>query len=189
MGIKEGELLIGHVGRIDPMKDHPTFLHAAALLALERRDIRFVCVGKGNPSVMKEMQGLSEKLGLSPILTWTGPRTDMKAVYNGIDILASSSSFGEGFSNVIGEAMACGRICVVTDVGDSSLIVGETGFVIPPRDHHALAGAWNTALSLSPEDRLAKGQEARKRILDNFSTSHLVRSTTEHLLATLFTRT
>ncbi len=187
-GIKEGEILIGHVGRIDPMKDHPSFLHAAALLARERKDIRFVCVGKGSPPLTKEMLDLSENLGLSGILTWTGVRTDMKAVYNAIDIFTSSSSFGEGFSNVIGEAMACGRICVVTDVGDSSLIVGESGFVVPPNDHRAIAGAWRKVLALSREDRLAKGEEARERIRENFTTERLVRNTTEHLLATLSKR-
>jgi len=188
LGIKEGEILIGHVGRIDPMKDHPSFLHAASLLARERKDTRFVCVGKGSPSLTKEVRDLSENLGLSGILTWTGVRADMKAVYNAIDIFTSSSSFGEGFSNVIGEAMACCRICVVTDVGDSSLIVGESGFVVPPNDHRAIAGAWRKVLALSREDRLAKGEEARKRIQENFTTDHLVRNTAEHLLATLSKR-
>ncbi len=188
LGIGAGEILIGHVGRIDPMKDHPSFLRAASLLAREKKGMRFVCVGKGNPSLMRELQSLSEKLGLGEVLSWTGGRTDMRAVYNGIDVLTASSSFGEGFSNVIGEAMACGRICVVTDVGDSSLIVGETGFVVPPNDHRAIAGAWRKVLALSSEDRLAKGEEARKRIQENFTTEHLVQNTAEHLLAALSKR-
>ncbi len=84
--------------------------------------------------------------------------------------------------------MACCRICVVTDVGDSSLIVGESGFVVPPNDHRAIAGAWRKVLALSREDSLAKGEEARKRIQENFTTDHLVRNTAEHLLATLSKR-
>ncbi|MDT8272752.1 MAG: glycosyltransferase [Desulfomonilia bacterium] len=183
LGVPDTAILIGHVGRIDPMKDHRTFLQAASLLAGRRTDVRFVCVGKGEPSRMGELADLSERLGLGSILSWAGARSDMTAVYNGIDILTSSSSFGEGFPNVIGEAMACGRVCVVTDVGDSSLIVGESGEVVPPRDPHALVGAWEKVLALSLEDRMARGEAARKRIQDKFTTAHLVRNTSEHLLA------
>jgi len=185
LGVKNEEILIGHVGRIDPMKDHSSFLRAASLLVRERKDIRFVCVGKDHSPLSGEMKRLSEKLGLGKALSWTGSRTDMKAVYNGIDILTSSSSFGEGFSNVIGEAMACGRICVVTDVGDSSLIVGETGEVIPPGDPCALVEAWKKVIGLSPKERQAQEEKARKRILENFTIERMLKNTTEHILATL----
>jgi glycosyltransferase involved in cell wall biosynthesis len=142
LGVRPEEVLIGHVGRIDPMKDHHTFLKAASHLARERNDIRFVCVGKGTSS-MEEMKGLSVRLGLEKALIWTGSRTDMNAVYNGMDIF-TSTSLGEGFSNTIGEAMACGRMCVVTDVGDSSFIVGDTGPVVPPRNPLAITEAWQS---------------------------------------------
>ncbi len=167
-GIRPEETLIGHVGRIDPMKDHHTFLKAASLLARERNDIRFVCVGKGPSSSMEEMKGLSLRLGLEKALIWTGGRTDMNAVYNGIDIF-TSTSLGEGFSNAIGEAMACGRMCVVTDVGDSSFIVGDVGMVVPPRSPHAIMDAWRSVLSLTREESRRKGLEARLRIENCFS--------------------
>jgi len=183
MGIGENEILIGHVGRIDPMKDHETFLRAASLISNQRSDLRFLCVGDGEIHYRERLRRLSRELGLEKNLLWTGMIEDMTAVYNGIDILTSSSSFGEGFPNVIGEAMACGRICVVTYVGDSSLIVGETGEVVPPRDPHALVDAWEKVLVLSLNDRMARGEAARKRILDTFTTAHLVRNTSEHLLS------
>ncbi|MDX9762894.1 MAG: glycosyltransferase [Desulfomonilia bacterium] len=185
LGIKDKEILIGHVGRIDPMKDHSSFLHAASLLVRERKGIRFVCVGKDNPPLSGELKGLSKELELGKILSWTGSRTDMKAVYNGIDILTSSSSFGEGFPNVIGEAMACSRICVVTDVGDSSFIVGKTGEVVPPGDPHALADAWKKMMGLSPKERQTQGEKARKRVLENFTIECLVKNTAEHILSIL----
>ncbi|HAA32550.1 MAG TPA: group 1 glycosyl transferase, partial [Cyanobacteria bacterium UBA8553] len=127
-GISEETVLIGLVGRLDRMKDHPTFLKAAALLCQERQDIGFVCVGSGAQDYAQELYHLAEQLNIAEKVIWTGTRADTPAVYNALDI-ASSSSSSEGFANVIGEAMACGISCVVTDVGDSAWIVGDVGIV------------------------------------------------------------
>jgi glycosyltransferase involved in cell wall biosynthesis len=81
---------------------------------------------------------------------------------------------GEGFPNVIAEAMACGVPCAVTDVGDSALIVGETGRIVPPRDPEALAKAWTEILSLSPGERQSLGLMARQRIIDHYSLDRMV---------------
>jgi glycosyltransferase involved in cell wall biosynthesis len=61
-----------------------------------------------------------------------GRRNDIPRLTASFDIASSSSSFGEGFPNVLGEAMSCGVPCVTTDVGDSALIVGQNGMVVPP---------------------------------------------------------
>ena len=178
-GVAEDEKLIGLVGRLDPMKDHPTFLKAAALLAREREDVRFVCVGDGPPDYRQELHALGRELGLAERLIWTGTRRDMPAVYNALDI-ATSSSYGEGFPNVIGEAMACGVPYVVTDVGDSAWIVGDTGIVVPPQNPKALADGWR--LKLNSLDQSAESKELiRQRILDNFSVSNLIQSTEAEL--------
>ena len=139
-GITDDERLIGLVARLDPMKDHPTFLRAAALLAQSDDQVRFVCVGDGRSEYRRELVDVTKRLGLSDRVIWERWRDDMPSVQNALDI-ATSSSVGEGFPNVIGEAMACGVPCVVTDVGDSARIVGDTGIVVPSRDPQALAGA------------------------------------------------
>ena len=125
-GVRDDQILIGLVGRLDYMKDHPTFLRAAAKLTHHNDSVRFVCVGGGPISYAAQLKDLSSELGLHDRIVWAGDQDDMPSVYSALDLLVSSSS-GEGFSNVIGEAMACGVPCVVTDVGDSALIVGETG--------------------------------------------------------------
>ncbi len=130
-GVAEHEILIGLVARLDPMKDHTTFLRAAAMLVQKRQDVRFVCVGDGPGLYKRELHQLAHKLGLDGRLIWAGARHDVPAICNAMDI-AVSSSYSEGFSNTIAEAMACGVPCVVTDVGDSALIVGDLGVVIPP---------------------------------------------------------
>lgn len=129
--VAAGEILIGLIGRLDPMKDHPTFLRAAATLRQEMAHVRFVCVGDGPSSYKAQLFRLATELGLNENIIWTGERSDMRAVFNALDISVSSSCT-EGFSNTIAEAMACGVPCVVTNVGDSALIVGETGEIVPP---------------------------------------------------------
>src|SRR5207248_7530370 len=96
---------------------------------------------------------MGQSLGLGSRLIWAGTRRDMQKVYNAFDILVSSS-YGEGFSNVIGEAMACGVPCVVSDVGDSARIVGSTGIVVPAREPEALAQGMHSALLRCTTERI-----------------------------------
>jgi glycosyltransferase involved in cell wall biosynthesis len=96
-----------------------------------------------------------------------GRREDIADLMPALDILVSSSA-GEAFSNVIGEAMACGVPCAVTDVGDSAFIVGESGQIVPPGDALALANACQILLDLPPERREQLGQAARQRVQTDF---------------------
>lgn len=181
-GIPEGKVLIGLVGRLDPMKDHPTFLKAASLLVKQKKPVHFVCLGTGPTAYRDELIAIGKELGLSDHISWIDPRSDMPSVYNGFDIVSSSSCFGEGFPNVIGEAMACGVPCVVTDVGDSARVVGNTGIVVPPNNPEALAAGWIQCMS---EDNNETGATPRLRIQNNFSLNRLAQHTEEVLIDTL----
>jgi glycosyltransferase involved in cell wall biosynthesis len=88
--------------------------------------------------------------------------------------IVSSSSIGEGFPNTIGEAMACEVPCVVTNVGDSAAIVGDTGRVVPPGNPGALAKAWEELIDLGAAGREELGRRARARIVENFSLAAVV---------------
>jgi glycosyltransferase involved in cell wall biosynthesis len=178
-GIKEQEELIGLVGRLDPMKDHPIFIEAAALLAKRRSEIRFVCVGGGPDEYRAELQRHAKQLGLEDRLLWVGIREDMPAVYTALDI-AVSSSYGEGFANVIGEAMACGVPCVVTNVGDSARVVADLGEVVPPKDPVALRDAIERLLDQKPHTPA----QVRLRIVEGLSAEAMVVNT-ERVLLTL----
>jgi glycosyltransferase involved in cell wall biosynthesis len=178
-GINEGEKVIGKVARFDPIKNHPLFLKAAARIAAERPDVRFVCVGHGDASYLKQLQELTRTLGIENKVQWVQARPDVRAVYNALDIFCSASS-SEGFPNVIGEAMACARHCVVTDVGDSKLVVGGTGITVPSDDVDALAAALGQTLDGSPLNL-----RARQRILENFTVAHLGDKTEQVLVRSL----
>lgn len=180
-GLAETERLIGLVGRLDPMKDHPTFLRAAALLAGQVQAVRFVCIGDGPEPYASQMKLLSKELGLEGRLIWAGARNDLPSVYSAIDLLTSASAFGEGFSNVIGEAMACGVPCVVTDVGDSARIVGETGMVVPPGNPEEMNQSWQAMLKILREQQDLMGERARARIIAQFGIDALVARTSAAL--------
>ncbi len=175
-GIPKETILIGLVGRLDPMKDHPTFLRAAALLSEERQNVRFVCIGYGQENYAQELYQLTNELGISEKVIWAGARADMPAVYNALDIACSASAYGEGFANAIGEAMACGIPCVVTDVGDSAWIVGDTGVVVPPKNPLALKTAIQKLIEKTGTNGSAQ-EHIRQRIIERFSVLQLVLKT------------
>ena len=166
-GIGESDKVIGNVARFDPIKNHPLFLRAAARIAAERPDVRFVCIGLGDDFYLKQLRELTRTLGIQDRVQWVDAQPDVRAVYNALDILCSAS-LSEGFPNVIGEAMACGRHCVVTDVGDSKLVVGDTGVAVPSDDAEALAAGLRQKL-----DQSVLNLKARQRILENFTVVHL----------------
>src|SRR5262249_22081389 len=127
-------------------------------------------VDRSNPALV----ALVDSLGLGDRCHLLGPRRDIPRIQAALD-LATSSSISEAFPLVVGEAMACGTPCVVTDVGDSALMVGDTGRVVPPRDPVALAEAWRDLLSLGAERRRRLGEDARRRTLELFDLSAVAR--------------
>lgn len=180
-GIAENEMLVGLVGRLDPMKDHPVFLEAASRIACGRRGVRFVCVGGGPADYAEALKQRAAELGLSKQLIWIDARDDMPAVYSALDVAVSSSSYGEGFSNTIAEAMACGVPCVVTDVGDSARIVGDADAVVAPGDGEALAAAIQRSIELTADERRVLGNTCRKRVVSEFGIDRLVQRTEQTL--------
>ncbi len=183
-GIDDDAITIGLVGRLDPMKDHATFLRAAKIFNQEERRVRFVCIGDGKEPYKSEIHSLCRALGLNGQLIWAGEREDMPSVYNAIDIV-TSSSLGEGFPNAIGEAMACGVHCVVTDVGDSAIIVGETGSVVPPEDPQALADGWRSMLKRLNVNSYSVKEKARARIVSHYNREIFIQKTSRMFLGLL----
>lgn len=170
--------LIGMVGRFDPQKDHENLLDALAMLL--DRGIVFQCVlvGTGlNVSNVRITEWISQR-GLTGHVRLLGRRSDISNIMNALDLHVLPSAYGEAFPNVVAEAMACGTPCVVTDVGDAAYIVGDTGWVVPPRDASALAEV--IALALQYVSDTETGSEhslrARRRIEEYFSIERMVDS-------------
>jgi len=176
--------LIGIVGRLDPVKDHPTFLRAVARVAREWPMARFVCAGGGPGAYQGALETLAVDLGLEPgRVLFPGACEDMVPVYNALSLLVLSST-DEGFPNAIGEAMACGVPCVTTRVGDAAILVGPWGRVAEPGDDEAIGAAVSSLLRESPEARACRADGCRRHIAENFSLDALA-GNTESLLSSL----
>jgi glycosyltransferase involved in cell wall biosynthesis len=157
--IPDDAFVIGCVARLDAMKDHANLLKAAASFTRNHPDAHFVCVGGGPSSYTDELKALANSLGLRGRVVWAGEIDDVKAAYNSFNIATLSSSFGEGFPNAIGEAMACGVPVVATNIGDARSIVGELGEIVPPSNADLLCAGWTRLRA-----RLARDPSLREQV-------------------------
>ncbi len=166
--------LIGLVARYDPQKNHAGFVQAAALVAARMPQAHFVLAGAGVDAANGALQSAIAAHGLQQRMHLLGRRDDVPRLMASLDVLASSS-FGEAFPNVLGEAMACAVPCVVTDVGDSAEIVGDTGRVVAPSDMDGLARELLAVLQLPVAERAALGERARARVAAHYEIGHVTR--------------
>jgi glycosyltransferase involved in cell wall biosynthesis len=172
--LPEESFLIGLICRFHPMKDHVNFLNAAALLTKQFPNVHFILAGREVDSKNDILLQLIKKLNLDKQVHLLGERRDTHHLAAALDIVSLASAYGEAFPLVVGEAMSCGVPCVVTDVGDSGWIVGNTGRIIPPRNPEALANAWQELIVMGPVLREDLGKAARARIIECFSLDSVV---------------
>ncbi|MGI9354435.1 MAG: glycosyltransferase [Rhizobiaceae bacterium] len=167
LNLPRDAFVIGLVQRWHPMKDHANFFAAAKHLADPK--IRLLLVGRDIEPNNEELMEMIHENALEDRVILCGERSDIAKVCNAIDILTVSSFRGEGFPNVVGEAMACGVPCAVTDVGEAGLIVGDLGKVVPPKDPEALAdGISDLRARLEAEGNKLK-TACRGRIVEEYS--------------------
>ncbi len=175
--IKKKLPIIGNVARYDPKKDHSNLLNALSII--RSKNIDFLCCLFGSNINRNNLKLVSEikKLDLSKHIKLLGQNNNISKVMNGLDVYIQSSSYGEGFPNVVAESMACGIPCVVTDVGDSSFIVNKTGWLVPPNNSIKLAKAIEEALyELRTEKWKKRSNKARLRIKKKFDISKMLKS-------------
>jgi glycosyltransferase involved in cell wall biosynthesis len=174
LGVEPHAPVVGLVARYDPFKDHAGFCRAAARVAKARPDARFVMCGRGVDHANRALHSLIAELGIADRCHLLGPRNDVPRVLAALDVLASSS-VSEAFPLAVGEAMACGVPCVATDVGDSALMLGQSGTIVPPGDAAALAQALNQVLGLSGDERARLGEIGRRRVREMFDLDAVTR--------------
>lgn len=168
LGLSLSTPLVGIVGRFHTQKDHRTFIQALSVLHRQRPDVHFLLSGNNVSCANPELTAWIAEAGVGSVCHLLGQRNDMPRLMAALDILCSSS-LGEGFPNVVGEAMSCGVPCVVTDVGDSAYVVGDFGAVVPPRRPDLLADAMANILAMEKSEYLRMSEGARSRILDHYS--------------------
>lgn len=175
-GFDPARRLVAQVGRLEPQKDYPTYLAAAARIAAAADDVDFLVVGDG--ALRPALEAEAARLGLGSRVRFTGVRHDVPALLGGVDVLVLASLF-EGLPNVVIEAMAAGAVAVATDVGGARELVvdGETGIVVPVGRPDAIAEAV-AGLLADPARSRAMAVAARRRIEERFTVEAMVRRTT-----------
>jgi glycosyltransferase involved in cell wall biosynthesis len=161
-GLSEEHVVVGHVARIDPMKDHGTFLSALASAVSRRPNLHGVAVAVGSAEARNTLKLKADASGLKKHLTIIEAAPDIAAIYPGFDLFCSSSAWGEGFSNVIAEALASGLPVVVTDVGDAAALAGDAGRCVAAKNAAALADAMVEVA----DQQAAFASRARERVTD-----------------------
>jgi len=173
LGVREDEILIGLIARFDPWKNHSGFLAACSQIAEAEPKARFLMAGAGMDAGNVQLSQLMQDPKVAARSLMLGTRDDINELTAALDI-ACNVSHGESFANTIGEAMACEVPCVVTDVGDSSWIVGNTGIVCSSGDAGAVAAALREMIAIGDAARRELGRAARQRIETNFSLPAIV---------------
>jgi glycosyltransferase involved in cell wall biosynthesis len=172
LGVEPEHVVIGSVGRLDPVKDFPTMVRAFHDVRRVLPQSRLVIIGDGpeRPTLGAEIV----RLGLTDSVVMTGHREDVASLLPALDIYANSSIF-EGVSLTILEAMAAALPVVATRVGGTPEVVleGETGRLVPARDARIMA---KVLLNLASDADTAKrmGANARRRVERHFSIQQMV---------------
>jgi len=166
LGLIEGQQLILAVGRLDQQKDYPNLLSAISILSESQKNIKVAIAGQG--PLLNELEERVNILGIEDKICFLGVRTDIPRLMSAADVFVLSSAW-EGFGLVVAEAMACERVVVATDCGGVKEVVGDAGFLVPPKDSVAIAAALKQALTVNSDERLQLGKKARQRVLQHYS--------------------
>ena len=177
-GIAGAATVVAMVARNHPMKAPEMLVEAVRRARDAGHDLHLLMAGEGMDAPAPALQLAIDFLPPDRV-TLAGHAGDLAEWLPGVDILALPSSWGEGFPNILGEAMACEVACVTTDVGDSARVVGETGLVVPPRDPVAMAKALGRLDRLGADGRRSLGHRARARVLREYSLDRTVGRYTE----------
>jgi glycosyltransferase involved in cell wall biosynthesis len=176
-GISEDVFLIGTVARWHCQKDHPNLFEALRILdSRQNKNWKCLLVGTGMNQQNSELQGGLVAANVVDRVILSEARRDVASIMAALDVHVLPSAFGEAFPNVVAEAMACGTPCIVTNVGDSAIMVGDTGWVVSPGAPGELAETIECAIDEqngAPDLWNARSRGARNRIAMNFTIDHM----------------
>jgi glycosyltransferase involved in cell wall biosynthesis len=180
LGVEKEVPLVGMAARYDPQKNHSDFILAASKLNKEMPEVEYLLIGSGVTAENEVLVSEIMDVGMTNKIHLLGYRDDMPKIYAALNVATITSVYGEAFPLVVGEAMACEVPCVVTDVGDSTFIIGDTGIAVPPGKPDEIANAWMKLLKMDSIEKHKLGVAARERINSLFSIEHVVKQYEKH---------
>lgn len=174
LGLSKQAKLIGMFARDHPQKDHDTFILAATKLIKKYPNVHFVLAGDGVDNSNKHLREKLLREGIQNYFHLLGSRQDMPYLCAGMNVVSLTSSYGEALPMILCEAMSCAVPCVATDVGDTTLLIGNTGKVVKPKAPQELADAWQDILEYSDMEYNRLCNQARSRILDFYNRKDMI---------------
>jgi len=168
LSLNQDNILVGLFARFDILKNHKGFIESTCFIKNEFHNVHFILVGSGIDKFNKTIKYWIKQTKNEDNFHLLGERKDIPTLMASLDILVSPSH-GESFPLIVGEAMSCGVPCLVTDVGDCSWMVGDTGIVVKPGSNEELSKGLKKILDLCVEDRKILGFKARQRIEEKFT--------------------
>jgi glycosyltransferase involved in cell wall biosynthesis len=177
INIDKETIVISLLARFDSQKDHKNFIRAAAIFKNKFKDVIFILCGIDIDFKNQDLLQWIKDFNLLNNVRLLGKRDDIQDIINASDIVCSSSSFGEAFPNIIGEALLCETLCVVTDVGDSKKIINKTGVTVPPNDSTELYKGWEILSNMEKNEMQKLGIFGRRDIIENY---HIRKITSEY---------
>lgn len=162
-------LVFGHFARWHPMKDHALLIGALGRIIPQHAEIHCLMAGTGIDSHNTELMTAIQKNHLQHHVHLLGERRDIHRLAAAVDFGILCSAWGEAFPNSVGELMCSGAPCIVTAVGDSAALVGDTGWVIPPGSQDGLINAILECAALDSEARSQKSGRAREKIKTTYA--------------------
>tara|TARA_Y100001934_G_C12369809_1_gene785642 strand:- start:2630 stop:3751 length:1122 start_codon:yes stop_codon:yes gene_type:complete len=169
---RRDKVRIGLVGRWDPIKNHKLFIKVVSDLLKKNKNLEIFMAGQQINNTNNDLLELLNDSAVTGKIKLLGECDDIVSLLCNLDILVSCS-FEESFGLVIAEAMACKTLCVVTNTGMSSLIIGNTGISVPLDDRKSLYNGILALLNLDERKRFELAKLARKRIKKMFDIDNM----------------
>ncbi len=175
LGVPMGVPVVGNVAQLVDHKDHATLVRAAAIVLKSLPECRFLFCGAG--PLRTSLDALARSLGIRDRIIFAGFRSDLDALIPCFDVFCLSSHL-EGLGTSVLDAMCFSRPVVATSAGGipDAVTDGETGRLVPPRDHEGLARALGETLA-SPETLARFGAAGRARFLKDFTSAAMTDAT------------
>lgn len=175
-GIQLDKLVVGMIGRYHPKKNHRNFIEAVGLLKSEGFDFIVVFAGAGLIESNGILASQLDKNKLSHEIRLLGERNDVRRILNALDVLVLPSESGEGFPNILAEAMLTEKLCIAADSGDASSILGESGILLRDTSAREIRNSLISVLQMETSAREQLGTEGRTSILSRFSLDRMIQS-------------
>ena len=170
LGVLNDEMLVGMVGRFDPLKNHARFLRVLrdVIKQCPKQTVKGVLVGRGINIENDELMELIQRYDLVGKIELIEEVDNIQPLYCALDVHVLTSD-SEGWPNVLAEAMSVGLPCVATDVGDVSGILSDRSEVINRNNETQIAKKVVEFVQLPKSERWKIGKLNREKIQQNSS--------------------